>query len=305
MKADLISIIMPAYNMEKFIGESIASIISQTYANWELIIVDDGSEDATKDICKKYTEADARIKYMYEENGKQGKARNTGIAAAKGELIAFLDADDLWKNEFLEKQIEFLENTNADLVFSNIEYIDASSALMNDIHEIEFDELKGREGIVIMLTKNPVPLSTVMVWKKAILHVGGFRESKNLQHGEDYELWFQLLIHGFVLKGNRESLVFYRKHAGQSTAINDSKYFQRMDIIRSIPVSQNLEIEKRKALSMWMLRKLIFSKKASKQELLFDADYMPTAFKKGASKIACQLFPASFSRKIMCYISGL
>ncbi len=291
--------------MEKFIGESIASIIAQTYTNWELILVNDGSEDATKDICQKYMETDTRIKYMYEENGKQGKARNTGISAAQGELIAFLDADDLWKKDFLEKQIDLLENTKADLVFSNIEYIDANSARINDIHEIEFDELKGREGIAIMLAKNTVPLSTVMVWKKAILHVGGFRESNKLQHGEDYELWIQLLIHGFVLKGNRESLVFYRKHAGQSTAINDSKYYQRIDIISNIPSSQNLEKEKRKTISMWMLRKLIFYKKASKDELLFDAEFMPTAFKKTSSKIACHLFPASFSRKIMCYISGL
>ncbi len=291
--------------MEKFIGESIASIIAQTYTNWELILVNDGSEDATKDICQKYMETDTRIKYMYEENGKQGKARNTGISAAQGELIAFLDADDLWKKDFLEKQIDLLENTKADLVFSNIEYIDANSARINDIHEIEFDELKGREGIAIMLAKNTVPLSTVMVWKKAILHVGGFRESNKLQHGEDYELWIQLLIHGFVLKGNRESLVFYRKHAGQRTAINDSKYYQRIDIISNIPSSQNLEKEKRKTISMWMLRKLIFYKKASKDELLFDAEFMPTAFKKTSSKIACHLFPASFSRKIMCYISGL
>ena len=305
MRTDLVSIIMPAYNMEKFIGESIQSVLAQTYINFELIIVDDGSDDATKEICKKYNESDSRIKYMYRENGKQGKARNEGISAAKGEMIAFLDADDLWKNDFLEKQISLLESTKAGLVFSNMEYIDANSAHLTEMHEIEFDELKGREGIAIMLAKNPVPLSTVMAWKKVILAAGGFRESNTLQHGEDYELWIQLLIHGFVLKGNRESLVLYRKHTGQSTAINDSKYFQRIDIIRNIPRSQGLEKEKRKAISMWMVRKLIFSKKASKEELLFDAGYMPTALKSKSSKMACHLFPAAFSRKIMYLIARL
>lgn len=305
MKTDLISIVMPAYNMEKFIEESIQSILKQTIQNWELIIVDDGSTDNTKKIIDAFLKSEPRIKYFYEENGKQGKARNTGIARANGNVIAFLDADDLWKNDFLEKQIALLESSHADLVFSDIQYINEFSELLPEKHAIELDELKGREGIAMMLAKNPVPLSTVIAWKQALLHAGGFKESCKLQHGEDYELWIQLLIHGCTLQGNNENLVLYRKHPWQSTVINESKYFQRIEIIQRIPVSIGVEKEKRNAISRWILRKLINSKNAGKEELKNDAGYLPTGFQKKSSLIACSLFPASFARKVMCLISNI
>src|SRR5690349_25117803 len=104
MTEQLISVIMPAYNAEKFVAESISSVITQTYKNWELIIVDDGSTDNTKNIIEEFAKHDARIKYIYQENAKQGKARNTGIAMAKSGLVAFLDADDLWLPQMLESQ---------------------------------------------------------------------------------------------------------------------------------------------------------------------------------------------------------
>lgn len=305
MKTNLISIVMPAYNMEKFLDQSIQSVLKQTIQNWELIIIDDGSIDNTKKIIDTFLGADPRIKYFFEENGKQGKARNTGISKASGEVIAFLDADDVWKNNFLEKQMILLESSHADLVFSDIQYINEFSALLPEKHIIEFNELIGREGIAIMLAKNPVPLSTVVARKKVLLEVGGFRESCKLQHGEDYELWIQLLIHGCTLLGNTENLVLYRKHPWQSTAINESKYFQRIEIIERIPVSQGLEKEKRRAISKWMLRKLIASKNVDKTTLRNDAGYLPTSFQKQSSLLVCALFPASFARKLMCLISSI
>ncbi len=305
MKTDLISIVMPAYNMEKFIEESIQSILKQTIQNWELIIVDDGSTDNTKKIIDAFLKSEPRIKYFYEDNGKQGKARNTGIARANGNVIAFLDADDLWKNDFLEKQIALLESSHADLVFSDIQYINEFSELLPEIHSMEFKKLNGNHGISKMLIKNPIPLSTVMVWKNAILTAGGFKESTKLQHGEDYELWIQLLIHGFTLLGNNENLVLYRKHPQQSTFINDSKYIQRIEIIQRIPVSQGLEREKRKAISKWMLRKLVNEKNTGKDSLISDAYYMPTTIKRNFSLLVCKVFHAEFSRKVMCFISDL
>ena len=117
-----ISIIMPAYNAEKFIRESITSVLQQTYSNWELIIVDDGSTDNTKKIIQAFAQQDGRIHYIYQPNGKQGKARNAGIRHASGDLIAFLDADDLWTKDKLEKQGSLIRRTNADLIFSDVEY---------------------------------------------------------------------------------------------------------------------------------------------------------------------------------------
>ena len=110
---------MPAYNTEKFIGESIQSVIDQTYANWELLVVDDGSTDKTADIIRAFAAQDNRVKYLFQQNGRQAKARNTAIEHSQGTLIAFLDADDLWLPEKLERQLQAFEATNADVVYSN------------------------------------------------------------------------------------------------------------------------------------------------------------------------------------------
>src|ERR1700744_5385897 len=94
--AELISIIMPAYNAENFIGSAIESVLDQTYLNWELIVVNDGSTDQTAAIVETFAASDKRIKCISQPNMRQGAARNTGIKNSRGDLIAFLDADDLW-----------------------------------------------------------------------------------------------------------------------------------------------------------------------------------------------------------------
>ena len=105
---DLVSIIMPSYNTEDYIGESIQSVINQTYSNWELIIVDDCSNDNTDNVVKPFL-ADSRIKYFKNEhNSGAAVTRNKALREAKGEWIAFLDSDDLWMPEKLEKQINFM-----------------------------------------------------------------------------------------------------------------------------------------------------------------------------------------------------
>ena len=110
---DLVSIIMPAYNAEKYIEEAIESVLKQTYRNWELIIVNDCSIDATEQIVKKYQEKDERIKFhSLTENHGVANARNTALQNAVGRYIAFLDSDDMWLPEKLEKQIGFMKINN-------------------------------------------------------------------------------------------------------------------------------------------------------------------------------------------------
>src|SRR5215467_11570142 len=106
MAADLVSIIMPAYNAEKYIADSIRSVLAQTYTDWELIVVVDGSTDNTASLVQQFVTRDSRIKYFFQENGRLGKARNTGIKNASGSLIAFLDSDDLWLETKLELQLQ-------------------------------------------------------------------------------------------------------------------------------------------------------------------------------------------------------
>ena len=123
---ELISVIIPCYNAEKYISETIESVIKQTYSNWELLVVDDCSTDDSENIIKSYAKKDSRIKYYRTESntGTPAEPRNIGINKAKGEYVALLDADDLFLPNKLEKQIEFINEGNKELVFSNGVIID-------------------------------------------------------------------------------------------------------------------------------------------------------------------------------------
>ena len=126
MLTPLVSIIMPAYNCEKYITEAIASVINQTYQNWELIVIDDCSQDNTVNIVKRLALEDTRINlYQNERNVGVSKTRNKGLSIAKGQWIAFLDSDDCWASEKLEKQMEFIKaHPNALLTYTASKFMD-------------------------------------------------------------------------------------------------------------------------------------------------------------------------------------
>lgn len=109
MQYDIVSIIMPCYNGEKYIEETIGSVLAQTYKNWELIVIDDGSKDASAQIVKELAKKDSRIKLLQQSNAGSAAARNNGIRNAKGRYIALLDSDDLWHCNFLSEQLQFMK----------------------------------------------------------------------------------------------------------------------------------------------------------------------------------------------------
>jgi len=117
MSQPLVSIIIPVFNGEKYLAEAIESVMSQSYENKEIIVIDDGSTDSTYDIVKKYA---PQIIYHYQENAGTGAARNKGISVATGEVIAFLDADDIWKPDKLTYQVSFLQTGKEEMVFCKI-----------------------------------------------------------------------------------------------------------------------------------------------------------------------------------------
>ena len=123
----LVSIIMPSYNTARFLDETIASVLNQTYTNWELIIVDDCSSDNTDEVVQKYL-SDERIKYLKnEKNSGAAVSRNRALLEAKGKWIAFLDSDDIWNEDKLEKQITFMEENGYHFSYTNYIEIDESS----------------------------------------------------------------------------------------------------------------------------------------------------------------------------------
>lgn len=126
MMNELISIIMPAYNMENYIGKTIESVLKQKYTKWELIIINDGSNDNTKQIVKQYQCKDKRIKYLEQENKGVSVARNKGIDSANGKYISFLDADDLWEPIALSELINVAKKTDAGWICGEMDIIKPS-----------------------------------------------------------------------------------------------------------------------------------------------------------------------------------
>ena len=131
--SSLVSIITPCFNSEKYISQAIQSVISQTYENWELLLVDDCSSDETFSIISKFASQDARINaFKLDKNSGAGVARNFAIEKATGNHIAFLDADDLWKPEKLAKQLDFMQTQKIPFTFSFYETIDETGNSRNE-----------------------------------------------------------------------------------------------------------------------------------------------------------------------------
>ena len=185
----LVSIIMPAYNASKFIRESIESIIGQTYSNWELLVIDDGSRDETVSIVKKYSQNDSRIVCIEsEKNEGIATTRNKGILVAKGEYIAFLDSDDVWKTERLERQFVHIENTGAQFVYSAYEVMDEAGNYIKTI-----TPYWKKVGYNKLLNTNVIACCTVLL--KADLIKKDLMP--DLKH-EDYATWLNILQHNNI-----------------------------------------------------------------------------------------------------------
>lgn len=224
----LVSVIMPAYNAERYIADAIKSVVSQTYANWELIVVDDGSADETANIVRRLAGADERVKYLHQENGRQGKARNTGVSNSTGPLIAFLDADDLWLSSKLESQVRALQEMKADLVYSGgFIFVDDDTDKEAKSFPVLSGKIEGDDMFDLLLLQNSIPVLSVVMRRETLLDSGSFEESLPYQGCEDYELWLKAAKHGAVFYGMPEKLVRYRRHATASTK-SDSNWLKPM-----------------------------------------------------------------------------
>jgi teichuronic acid biosynthesis glycosyltransferase TuaG len=182
---DLVSIITPSYNSEEYISQTIESVLSQTYKNFELIIIDDGSLDNSLEIINKYVVKDERVKLIIsKENGGAGIARNEGIKFSKGKFIAFLDSDDLWLPEKLEKQISFMIRNNYNFSFTSYEKINEAGMKMNKIAKAPKEVTYNKA-----LYKNPIGCLTVIYNKEFY----GKQYMPEIRKRQDYALWLQLL----------------------------------------------------------------------------------------------------------------
>lgn len=199
----LVSIITPTYNCEKFIAETILSVQAQTYQNWEMIIVDDCSTDQTAEIVSSFQEKDSRIKYFHNTTNKGSAiSRNIALQNAKGKWIAFLDSDDLWHPNKLEKQIEFMKRNNYHFSYTNYCEIDENSKEIGLL-------ITGPNVITEKMMRAycwPGCL-TVMYDAQEI----GLMQSIDIKINEEYSIWIKISkkTNCYLLN---ENLAKYRKH---------------------------------------------------------------------------------------------
>ena len=197
-----VSVIIHTYNNEKFIAETVESVLNQTYKDYEIIVVDDGSVDGTRDALKPYMQ---KIRYHYKENGGIASAKNAGISLSHAEFVAFLDHDDLWVPDKLMLQMEcFIENPQAGLVYTKY------TSFKNG-KELRTKPEKGYSGWIFkeLLSKSFIQTSTVVVKRECLDAVGPYDETFSL--GDEYDMFLRIARKfqcGFVDKG----LTRYRVH---------------------------------------------------------------------------------------------
>ncbi|BAQ64667.1 glycosyltransferase [Geminocystis sp. NIES-3709] len=206
-----LSVVIPTYNCSKYIIEAIESVFSQTYSNLEIIVIDDGSIDNTKTIIKPYLN---RISYFYQDNQGASKARNFGIEKAKGELIAFLDADDFFLLPTkLSEQIAYFEAQ------SSLGFVHSGWQIVNEFGNKLQERLPWRQvpefNLASWLLYNPVRPSAMIFKRNWLVKIGGFDEE--LRQSEDFDLGARLILEGCEGKWLKKVTVGYRKHGTNTT----------------------------------------------------------------------------------------
>ncbi|WEG12629.1 glycosyltransferase family 2 protein [Pullulanibacillus sp. KACC 23026] len=198
----LVSVITPTYNASAYIVDTIESVRSQSWTNWEMVIVDDCSTDDTREKLKYYSELDDRIHiHFLKENGGAAIARNTALHHARGRYVAFLDSDDSWKPAKLEKQLQFMQSGDKAFTFTGYEWMDQEGEFLNKEvgtpRQMTYDDL---------LKNTIIGCLTVMIDREK---VGPF-QMPNLRTRQDLATWLSILKRGFVAYGLNENLANYR-----------------------------------------------------------------------------------------------
>jgi len=198
----MVSVIMPAYNAERTIKEAIESVLNQTYSDFELIVINDCSTDATKTIVERFVSSDSRVRLINNSvNSGVSVSRNTGISNAKGEYIAFLDSDDMWRKDKLEKQLDVMVSNNAILSYTASSFVDSNGKPYNYIMEAE-----EKTNLKTLLKKNLISCSSAMIKADVMKTI----KMPNDKMHEDYFVWITVLREYKFAYGVNEPLLIYR-----------------------------------------------------------------------------------------------
>ena len=212
-----VSIITPTYNCADYIKDAIRSVFDQTYQNYELIVIDDGSTDNTGEVIKPYLCND-KLRYIRQENLGQAAARNRGLKKATGEYIAFLDADDIWEKSKLEKQLSVVKKSQADVCYTAAKIVDDETGeIVPYIRLSWLNRLRKGDILPYLIFSNFIPFSSIIVKHKCFEKLGTMDESINM--GDDWDLLLRLSVF-FKFDFVNEQLLVYRLHRPGSISSN-------------------------------------------------------------------------------------
>mgnify|MGYP005993589457 CR=1 FL=1 len=206
----LVSIITPVFNSEKFLRDCLNSVINQTFTNWEMILVDDSSSDNSVEIVKEYVKKDSRFKfYKLNKNSGSGVARNLAIEKSKGDIIAFLDSDDVWVKDKLKKHLSYMEKTNASFSHTSYGFINEDGEKINKTYHVSNFPITYEH----LLKRTEISCLTAMYDVRKI----GKRYMPDLRRKQDYALWLSILKDDIKAYPLDEELAFYRQVKGSAT----------------------------------------------------------------------------------------
>lgn len=220
-----VSIITPAYNASDYLSETVASVQAQTLADWEMIIVDDCSKDDTYQVAYSLAKEDNRIKVLqHEKNGGVAVARNTALDAATGDYIAFIDSDDLWMPDKLEKQLAFMESNGYVLTYTMYQKFQTDTGQRGKI--IKAPKKMTANAI---LGNTAIGCLTVMVNRKKV----GIFHMPLIMHTEDNCTWQEILSRGYIAYGLQENLALYREGNASLTSSKKKAAKQQWETYRN------------------------------------------------------------------------
>jgi teichuronic acid biosynthesis glycosyltransferase TuaG len=238
-----ISVVIPTYNAESYIERTIESILGQSYTNFELILVDDCSNDDTWKIISSFSAKNKNIQCIRLDKNSGGPARprNIGIKNAKSNLIAFCDADDLWHPIKLESQLNILQRKKANLVCTQIVEFNQNDILQTVLQPIYLDTIS-EIGYCSTFLKDRIATSSVLCKKVDVIEVGGFDEAKSLVAVEDYDLWLRLLeLPNYRAIKMHGKLVRYRNSEKSLSAGKFQHSFKVMNVLKRASVRNNFK----------------------------------------------------------------
>lgn len=303
----MFSVIIPAYNAENFIDVAVKSVLMQTCGDFELIIVDDGSQDGTREKISEYS--DSRVRYIYQENGGVSSARNKGICESKGEFICFLDSDDEWKADHLEALVGLIKKygrcgmfvTGYDIRLNTGELIHRSEQILK---RLAGEDASSDNGFDILLKYGYFFNTNTVCCRKEVFERVGLFET-GVKNGEDDDMWYRIFAYYPIAITKSSTTVYNREHCGATgrrTAVAEPFFIKRVDgIIRSDEVSP----DRKNGVLLWVeqnklsraRQNILLGNKKEARRIFKQIEFNRSNKKRYLQTLLCLVIPSKFIRK--------